>query len=189
MRASAAAFDAGDEAEARRIATAIRMLVHDTKNSHSILGQLGAKEAIIYVDTAAEMNPRNILSEFSLAMVEIGLPGGARYVPYLDDLHEPAKDCDFDDWWAGLVVKDGEGTFFSRSELLLAVANKDGGAHVDPELGAEYARLSRSNSMHWIFSDGQSDTPLGDPVPASIRQIAWELDEALRRQDLIDLEG
>jgi hypothetical protein len=36
-------FDQGNEAEAKRIAVAIRTLVHDTPASHSLLEQLGYK--------------------------------------------------------------------------------------------------------------------------------------------------
>ncbi len=41
LRHSAALFDAGADAEAKRIAVVIRVLVHDTPRSHSLLAQLG----------------------------------------------------------------------------------------------------------------------------------------------------
>jgi hypothetical protein len=51
LRASAQAFDAGFEAEAKRLATSIRILVHDTRNSRSLIDQLGLKDGIRFEDT------------------------------------------------------------------------------------------------------------------------------------------
>ena len=35
--------------------------------------------------------------------------------------------------------------------------------------------MTRENSLGLTYSAGSDDRPLGSPVPASIRQIAWEL--------------
>ncbi|MFP3701264.1 hypothetical protein SB758_37920, partial [Burkholderia sp. SIMBA_013] len=66
------------------------------------------------------------------------------------------------------------------------LANVDGGAHVDPLLGERYHALSRLNSLSvqaGAMTEGMEDpseineenllTP-GSPVPACVRQIAWE---------------
>src|SRR5215213_9256029 len=58
LRSSAKAYDDGDEAEERRLATAIRVLVHDTGQSHSLLGQLGLKERLHWTDTRLRL-PRD----------------------------------------------------------------------------------------------------------------------------------
>jgi len=52
LRKSGAAFDGGDTSEAKRLAVAIRNLVHDTDKSHSVLTQLHAKEGLRFVDTS-----------------------------------------------------------------------------------------------------------------------------------------
>ena len=44
LESSAAAFDAGMDGEAKRLAVALRVLLHDTKNSHSLLGPAWQKE-------------------------------------------------------------------------------------------------------------------------------------------------
>jgi hypothetical protein len=46
IQSSGAAFDAGQTSEAKRLSTAIRILVHDTGVSKSLLGQLGVKDAL-----------------------------------------------------------------------------------------------------------------------------------------------
>jgi hypothetical protein len=83
------------------------------------------------------------------------------------------------------VIEDSAGRHFSRRDLVLAVANKDGGAHVDPQLDDSYVALSRMNSIGfaWIGPNGVSE-PLDSPVPASVRQIAYEVAQTLERHDL-----
>ena len=70
---------------------------------------------------------------------------------------------------------------FNRRELILALANKDGGAHVDPELDHAYADLTRNNSVGWMFSDGQDKRPIEDVELFSVRQIAFEIIDSIER--------
>jgi hypothetical protein len=72
----------------------------------------------------------------------------------------------------------------TRRELVLAVANQDGGAHVDPALGdAAYAAVSRDQSLGTITVTGPHGEPRtvdDSPALAAVRQIAYEVDETLR---------
>jgi hypothetical protein len=67
---SANAFDAGATEEAKRIATAVRVLVHDTKASISLLRQLSLKETA-FRDTAVPYNPANIIGSQSLVRMRL----------------------------------------------------------------------------------------------------------------------
>jgi hypothetical protein len=88
----------------------------------------------------------------------------------------------FADWWSQSVVKDDRGEGFSRRKLVLALANKDGGVHVDPEVDRAYADLSRNNSLGWIIRADGVESPMRSPVPASVRQIGFELEYSLATQ-------
>ena len=57
---------------------------------------------------------------------------------------------------------------------MLALANKHGGAHVDPELDDIYAELSRENSLERMRSSSAGWVPMPGPEHASERQIAHE---------------
>jgi hypothetical protein len=82
----------------------------------------------------------------------------------------------FVDWWNTPVLKDNCGRTLCRRELVLNVADTDGGAHVDPELEEAYMAISRENSLGWEFSTGTKNSSLeGRPELACIRQIAHEL--------------
>jgi hypothetical protein len=61
----------------------------------------------------------------------------------------------------------------------------DGGAHVDEALKADYHNLTRKNSLGWFQVDqwGKSEA-LENPVPPSIRQIAFETLETFKSVDI-----
>jgi len=65
---------------------------------------------------------------------------------------------------------------------VLAVANQDGGAHVDPTLSGVYAHLSRTNSMKWQYREGEVARPFEGKVElVSLRQIGHEVVRTLAR--------
>ena len=57
----------------------------------------------------------------------------------------------------------------------MAVANTDGGAHIDPEIDASYAALSRQNSIGYAVGVNVNIEPIDKSELASIRQIAHEI--------------
>ena len=162
----------------------IRVLLHDTGKSVSLLSQLHVKKTLKYVDTALEINPNNLAPTSGLTVMRLQTPPVASgdYVAPLDDLsaarRKPPKQ--FDAWWNDPVLKDAEATIFSRRKLVLEAANTDGGAHVDPSLNAAYEALARQNSFGWIMVANDDVQPFANsPVLPSIRQIAHELDRTL----------
>jgi len=194
LRCSAAAYDRGLKGEAKRLAVVIRVLLHDTKKSKSLLRQLGLRDKMLYQDTALKINANNLLPTNGLAVLDgIRNEAGkltAQYAAPLSNLdtprwHDPKP---FDRWWKTTVIKDDKGNLFCREKLVLIAANQEGGAHVDPKPDAAYEALSRRNSMGWIVtSSAGEEPPLNDPALASIRQIAFEVDRTLAsyRPDLV----
>lgn len=170
LKTSAELYDKGTVAEAKRLAVSIRVLVHDTQASKSLLGQLGMK-ARQFVDTASD-RPRNVTASYA-GLVGMLLTAPSDYVPHLNGVAPTLVS--FEQWWAAPVIIDFKEREISRKRLILAVANQDGGAHVDPELDDIYADLSRNNSMSRIYSSGTSWQPLVGVEHASVRQIAHEV--------------
>jgi len=179
LRLDVANYDAGKEIVAKSIATKLRVLVHDTEKSHSLLGQL-SKRGILFHDTANEMDLRSVGTYSGLININLSTDG-AKYKPFLDNLPQgSSQQIAFDDWWNAVVFLDKDRNSFSRKELVLALANQDGGAHVARELGEKYTNLSRQNSLNWHAGtrDG-SWAPLANPHYAAIRQIAHEVLKSL----------
>jgi hypothetical protein len=89
----------------------------------------------------------------------------------------------FGSWWTTPAVKDRAGNQWSRRHLVLHLANKEGGARVDPEAPDDALRaLEKDNSLGWTFSDpivGEGVPMLNEPIPASVRQVAHELQATL----------
>jgi hypothetical protein len=170
---SADAFDQGLEDESKRLATVLRVMLHDTAASRSLLGQLGRKDTPFF-DTAEEIAPGNQLGYQGLVAIWSG-PGGTKYAPFLDDCPSPPRTRPFEEWWNAPAFIEPKGSTMTRRQLVCAVANKDGGAHVDPKLDAVYVRLSRTNAMGWVVQDAAGQHPIEPPHLAAVRQIAHEV--------------
>jgi len=185
LDASAASFDSGAEAEAKRIAVSLRVLLHDTDTSHSLLHLLGVKERMKFVDTAEHVSPRNLLLAtgglvMMQALVGGGVPGNASYIPPLDNgplsplrIRPPSE---FSPWWNNDIARVSSGALWSRKQFVLVMANKEGGAHVDPNVHGEYESLAKKNGLGYISGVSGDMKPLdGNVVAASVRQIAYEV--------------
>jgi hypothetical protein len=171
LRTSAELYDSGSVAEAKRLAVSIRVLVHDTKASKSLLEQLGLKTSA-FIDTASE-RPRDIVTSYAGLAGMLLASGPSKYVPHLDSIE--SKPVSFEEWWKAPVIIDFKQREITRQRLILAVANKDGGAHIDPELDDIYADLSRTNSMSRMYSSDGSWYPIIGVEHASVRQVAHEM--------------
>lgn len=154
LESSASAFDNGFAGEAKRLAVTVRVLLHDTPKSTSLLTLLGKKEAK-FVDTAAPVNEQNVLSHSSLVQVLVG-PSGSTPLPLLDE-GPFNRQINFDPWWNGIVFVDKDKNEFSRKDIVLTLANKEGGAHVDTTLDRKYTDLRKNNSLNWfdVAPDGK----------------------------------
>ena len=183
MKQSAVSFDNGFEGEGKRLAVVIRVLVHDTSQSTSLLTLLGRKDILFY-DSAAVYDPRNLLTSNCLTMMKLSTDG-AEYVAPLDNL-SPSRNKDkkvgFGRWWDRTTIyKDNANNLFTRKDLVLTVANKEGGTHIDLKLDKAYASLSRFNSLGWKFFKGGVEKDFNNtPVLPSIRQIAHEVLKILK---------
>lgn len=117
---SCAAFDAGHEDEAVRVATTLRVLVHDTKKQTSLLGHLKAKTIrLLTTASTRQLDPNIVAYEGFLGLGGSGLRpklGGGSTTEFLL----------VDDWWRQTVLVERR-THYPRSIAVLGAAEKDGG--------------------------------------------------------------
>ncbi len=85
MLASAESYDRGFEGEARRLAVSIRILVHDTSQSKSLLTQIGKKD-IGFLDTASRFNANNLLPINCLTIMRFTSKNGVASGSYIAPL-------------------------------------------------------------------------------------------------------
>lgn len=168
IQKSTAEFDKGDEKEARRIATSLRILFHDTNYSKSIFSKLNPQ--MHFLSIAHLYTPSNLLSSWELLSMSLS-NDGIYYRPILDS-QSRVFFLNFQDWWNEIVFDDHIFRF-TRRDIVLYIANQDGGAHVDPEMNESFARLSKLNSLGW--TDNNGNAPLNNPAYQSIRTIVNEL--------------
>ncbi len=176
LRLSCKAYDSGLEAAGKHIALSIRVLVHQHGQSRSLLDQLNLS-SIRFMDSAGPLNPNNVLTDCMLTIIQVS-PLGGRYLPLIAGgaLPRPMRAISFVNWWNNPVLKDMNRRTLCRRELVLNVADTDGGAHVDPELDEAYMAISRENSLGWEFRKGDIVRALaGRPELACMRQMAHEV--------------
>jgi hypothetical protein len=175
LQSSANAFDNGFEGEAKRLAASLRVLLHDSKNSVALLTQLGKKGSKFW-DTAISQTPGNLSSHNGLAVMVLNPSKGASYQAFLDEHpgDEPRLRS-FEEWWKCVVFVDGKQNSLTREQIVLCVAEQNGGVHVDPALSPIYAALSRQNSLGWMSHDGKGSRPLEGPERSALRQITHEV--------------
>jgi hypothetical protein len=177
---SCAAFDAGDHAEAQRIATTLRVLLHQLGSSRALLIELGTRDQIGWLDTAGSLLPLEGSAQTPLVFVRVekrSEQSKATWLPTLDawdhrlqerpelspdveetlargradqSLRSRGRWLPFDEWWDADVLRDKVGQTFTRADLVRALANTDGEAQVDRDLLQVYDRLSRPNSSGWV---------------------------------------
>jgi hypothetical protein len=190
LQRSAYAFDHGYEAEAKRMAVVLRVLLHDTDLSHSLLKQLNVKTQMNFLDTAAPINPANLLPTPGLVMMKMtrtSVGADGQYVAPLGmERPHPPRLRTFAEWWRHPVMKV-DGTW-SRKELVLTLANTEGGAHVDPDLNGRYESLAKANGIGWTASAGANSQPFaGNVVAVAVRQVAYEVVTTLDREQRLFL--
>jgi hypothetical protein len=176
-------YDTGNDVVALSIATAIRVMVHDTNKSTSLLHHLG-KKGSQFLSTNF-LAPHETVHLGLVRRINVGVKDGvggdARYWPLCDERYFPAptqqSHLPFTDWWMEPVFQN-RNSALTRKDIVLFVANKDGGAHVDHEVEQHYDDFRKTYSGGSTLVGTKSGMKRGyDNVPTypAVRQIAYEL--------------
>lgn len=174
LERSCASYDAGYMDEAVRVATVIRVLIHNTKASTSLLTHLNAT-TINLLSTTPEPSLQTTFF-VGLGMMRIG-GAGSKYFPQLGDGPPVSQFIPVSNWW-DQVVMVLNGHRISRRQIVLTAANKDGGAHVDAMLSAEYEALAKAGAIGSFVYQTQGkrvEAPIHDAHLVSLRQLGYEL--------------
>jgi hypothetical protein len=182
-------FDRGNDIVALSIATAIRVLLHDTQRSTSLLTHLGKKERVGFLSSYSPDSggpvDLGLVRRINVG-VHDGTGGEAKYWALCDERYFPTptnrfRVLPFDDWWGERVFSTSV-TWLTRKDLVLAVANKDGGSHFDTQVEERYDVFRKSWSGGSTIVGRASGRARGyDNIPThpAIRQIAHEIMKSL----------
>jgi len=192
LERSCASYDAGYTDEAIRIATIIRVLIHDTAHSTSLLRHLGAIGITLLStcpdkdDQFADLSSYQACSFRGLGIMKV-MPGkGAELVPGLGEKDYQTM-VGVQKWWNQIVWVLDRQTKLTRKSIVLTAANKDGGAHVDLALTREYELLSFDGAAG-VYSGKADGVEFQGEIQSahliSLRQMGYEL---LHSPDLVAL--
>jgi hypothetical protein len=197
LASSSRNFDAGDVDEAQRLAVALRILLHTPRQGQALIRQVRL-DRVLFLDGAGRVDPAGLLPTTALVMTkfQVGPEGirSAEYVPRFSapKLPEPVRWLPFSSWWHQPVIvipkeAPADPLVITRERLVLYIADQDGGAHVDPQIDAEYHAISREQiaSLRLAGSELQltgpddSSTPIPHVCAMSLRQIVYEVQRSL----------
>lgn len=140
-------FLAGNRAEALRVAVTMRLLVHKTTKSHPLLEQLDRDYLSMLTPDKAGLTP-GLVEEAEKGNVYFYWPIPMSTSGSVTAFEITYGDIPLREWWSGvpaLIFGDERikaPRAYTRKDLVLVLANQEGGAHIDPEgVPEDYARL------------------------------------------------
>ena len=192
-------FDEGSVVSAVQIATQLRVLVHDTNKSVSLLAQTGLKNTIQYLDSSirhrgglcfwsmANVSHQTILSngEIYAGLLRKKMTDGLNgkmptldFAPLMGDNSRESQWEDFATWYTGQTMFEYRQLKMTRKDIICTLANKEGGAHVDLNYSDDYKYFMEPTMLD-ININGVLARFSQNPVYVSVRQIAWEVMKSL----------
>ncbi len=188
LRTSGRAFYEGNFAESLRIATIIRILVHETGMSKPLLTQARPDGLALQIkDNIAKTEPGE-QEVFSFA-VGVRMGPGATVAPAVDLGSSHYSLNSIGAWWnrAALSFRSNGGQMtYTRKKVILTLANKEGGAHVDPDEDPDYVRLLTDEPLTFSFQGVPIETP--DLARFLTAQSGVEMLECLKRNFFPDAD-
>jgi hypothetical protein len=186
--ASCESYDSGHLWEALRLATSVHTLVHDGgKNNRSLLSQLGVRGSMRFLASGRDIaGSKNLLADTPLVIMRV-TGSGVFYVPRLEGASpREARWLQVGKWWEeDLIFRSGGGHHrLTRKKLVFALRNQEGGSHFDAELkDPSYIEMAHGKTWSMELSDG-TKRELRQLELATMRQVAWELLESVKRTGL-----
>ncbi len=153
-----AEYDNGDESVVSLIAAKILAIFHHTDHSKALLSQLKLTHFEMYCSSEV-YNPKSLTNFIALLKLEHRAGRGWNYFSK-SDLSE-LKKVSQENWWNNKkVIVDSDGIAFTRSKIIKSLANSS------PLL---------LNTSGWTVKDANGNKSTINPIPETVRQIAFEL--------------
>ncbi|MDC6118736.1 hypothetical protein PJX95_11800 [Serratia rubidaea] len=185
IKRSCDSFDKGYTDEAIRIAVVIRVLLHQTKHSTSLLTHMQAEDIKLLSSDGTD-HPGAIMYQ---GLVSTTFSNGEiTHQPNLGNFPHSHKFLTVSEWMnQTVIVLDSKK--ITRKKLILSAANQDGGAHVDSKIDHIYNQLSQDgayfkkvylrNGVYLLSADQPGEVHF-----MSLRQLGYEI---LNSQEIIAL--
>jgi hypothetical protein len=177
---SCGVYDEGYADEAIQIAVRIRVILHPGgKKSRSLLQHLHSGRILLLTTSEGAPERDDLIHYDGLASFRASSDGKS-----VSSFYGPGEDnalyrdyINADRWWKQIVLY-AEGTPYSRRDIVLGVAEQEGGAHVAAAPSDQYEKLLTPGLMWDLVevSEGvETITPAADVRFKYVRQMAYEL--------------
>lgn len=185
------------EFEAKRIAITVRVLVHDNdkRRGISLLKSLNRKSSLNFIDSSSPNDGRlhsmtgmvgvrgakpnqyfGLVAKVNKDSKLIAVPLFQQHLP---EWYSKYNKLDFNSWWKMEIIKIND-IEVTREELIKNVADKDGGAHVDPQLPNDYHQIKTTKLI--LNIKGNEVEFEKNVVYISVVQIGWELLKSIKEE-------
>jgi hypothetical protein len=189
LRTSLDSFYKGNFAESLRIATSIRVLVHETGASKPLLKQARSDGFDLEIPEQVG-EPRSGQEEIMRFAVSVRLGPGSIVAPAVDFRSSHYSLSRVGSWWSRTVFtfpsRVGTQVVYTRKQVVLMLTNREGGAHVDANENPDYVRLL--TDLPLVFVPGGSEIETPDLARFLAAQSGAEMLECLNRNFLRDSE-
>ncbi|KQM72781.1 hypothetical protein ASE74_22125 [Pedobacter sp. Leaf216] len=160
-------YDLGNEAVISSIAEKIIMIFHNSDQTKALVNQLKLTHPDMYCSSEI-YNSKSLTNFIGLLKLAHQAGEGWRYSSKLDpgDL----KSVSQENWWNNKkVIIDSDEIAFTRAKIIKSVASSS------PLL---------LNTSGWNVKDAEGNKSTINPIPETVRQIAFELLESFKDVDL-----
>jgi hypothetical protein len=169
-------FYEGEEFQALNVAVTIRVLVHNTRKSHALLSRVDRK----YWDLTIQhrrLDPKVIFSvPVTLQVTGDGIKGIVR-----SDFGSPGYELvSLNEWWNSDYQPIGA-MRLSKQRIILNVANKSGGAHIDSEVPDSHVAVSEPPFFFGIDKAGEKSFMRPNLAYGITAQAGCEMQDCLER--------
>jgi len=162
LRSSLRAFYEGQFAESLRIATTIRVLVHETGMCKPLLKQARSDGLDLKILEHADEETPDEEEIFRFA-VGMRMGPGPSLAPAVDLGSSHYRLSSVGAWWNHAVFtfrsQLGRQLIYARKKVVLILANTEGGAHLDPNEDPDYVKLLTDHPLTFNFEGVNIETP------------------------------
>jgi len=160
-------YDNGNKAIIHDISVKIALIFNNSNQSKSLLSQLKLTH-LDFLCSSEIYNSKTLTNFIGLLKLEHHANKGWTYLARLDRL--ALVKVSYENWWNNKkLIIDSDGNAFTRAKIIKSVAN------IDSML---------INTSGWKITDTNGNKTTINPIPETIRQIAFELLESFMDIDL-----
>lgn len=159
-------YDAGDNNVVNLISKKLIEIFHNSEHLKSLLARLKLGK-VLMMCSSDTYNSKNLINFIGLLELEHSEEGWS----YTAKLHKSVlTKVSQDNWWQNKkVIVDSDGVPFTRSKIIKSVAN---------------STLLNLNTSGWKLKDAAGNKSTINPIPETVRQIAFEILESFKEINL-----